>query len=56
MSKVSHVVIENVLYDVNKLPSDTLAEFVVDLPRYELDKVLKNPRYKDIIKVRKIKT
>jgi hypothetical protein len=55
MSKISHVVIENVLYDVNKVKIDTLAEFVVDVPKAELDKVLTNPRYKDIKKVKEIK-
>lgn len=54
MSKISHVVIENVLYDVSKLKLDTLKEFVVDIPKADLDKVLKNPRYKDVIKGNKI--
>lgn len=54
MSKISHVVIDNVLYDVSKLPIPTLEEFVVDVPKAELDKVLKNPRYKDVIKGKKI--
>jgi|GEM_PF-3421840 len=54
MSKISHIVIENILYDVSKLPIPTLQEFVVDVTKAELDKVLKNPRYKDIIKGKKI--
>ncbi len=54
MSKISQVVIENVLYDVSKLPSATLKEFVDDVAKAELDKVLKNPRYKEIVKGKKI--
>ncbi len=50
MSKISHVVIENVLYDVNKLPTATLKEFADDVARADLNKVLKNPRYKEVIK------
>lgn len=54
MSKISHVVIENVLYDVSKLPIPALEEFIVDVTKAELDKVLKNPKNKDIIKCKKI--
>jgi hypothetical protein len=54
MSKISHVVIESVLYDVHKLTADTLAEFVKDVPRYKLEDVLKRPSYKEIKKVNKI--
>ncbi len=55
MPKISHVVIENVLYDVQKLTADTLAEFVEDVPRYKLEDVLKRPSYKEIKKGDKIK-
>jgi hypothetical protein len=41
MSKVSKVVIDGVTYDVSHLTADTLGEFVVDVPRYKLDEVLK---------------
>lgn len=41
MSNVSRVVIDGVTYDVSSLTPDTLGEFVVDLPRYKLDEVLK---------------
>ncbi len=54
MSKISHVVIDSVLYDVSKLPIPTLEEFVVDVPKADLEKVLKNPRYKEVIKGKKI--
>ncbi len=41
MSKVSKVVIDGETYDVSHLTPDTLGEFVVDLPRYKSDDVLK---------------
>ncbi|MCZ7356660.1 MAG: hypothetical protein O8C66_04590 [Candidatus Methanoperedens sp.] len=55
MSKITHVVIESVLYDVQLLTAATLAEFVEDVPRYKLEDVLKNPSYKAIKKLNKIK-
>ncbi len=51
MPKVTHVVIEGILYDVQKLTADTLKEFVLDVPKYKIDDVLKNPRYNPIKKV-----
>ncbi len=41
MAKVSHIVIEGTKYDVQHLTADTLDELVEDLPRYELNAVLK---------------
>jgi hypothetical protein len=52
MSKVTHVVLEGDLYDVQEITADTLAEFVKDVPRYALDKVLKHPNYIHIKKVK----
>lgn len=46
MAKVSHVVIEGNKYDVQHLTADTLAEFVEDVPRYELNAVLKKYQIK----------
>ncbi len=54
MSKISHVVIENTLYDVSRLPTATLKEFVDDVARADLNKVLSNPRYKQVIKGEKL--
>ncbi len=52
MSKVTHVVLERNLYDVQAITIDTVAEFVKDVPRYPLDKVLKHPNYIHIKKVK----
>jgi hypothetical protein len=52
MSKVTHVVLEGDLYDVQGIKADTLAQFVEDVPRYALDKVLKHPNYINIKKVK----
>jgi hypothetical protein len=41
MSKISHVVVEGYAYDVSHLTADTQAELVEDLPRYDLDAVMK---------------
>ncbi len=54
MPKISHVVIEGILYDVQRLTADTQAEFVEDVPRYKIDEVLKNPEYKEVKKVKPI--
>ncbi len=51
MPRVTHVVIEGILYDVQKLTADTLKEFVLEVPKYKIDEVLKNPRYNTIKKV-----
>ena len=52
MSKVSHIVIDGFLYDVQTLTAETLGEFIKDVPRYELNAVLKN--YPDIKKGKKL--
>ncbi len=46
MARISHVVIEGTKYDVQHLTADTLAELVEDLPRYELNAVLKKYQVK----------
>ncbi len=53
-SKVSHIVVDSVLYDVQKLTADTQAEFVKTIPEYGIDKQLKNPEYKVVKKVKEI--
>lgn len=46
MAKVSHIVVEGNTYDVQHLTADTLAELVEDLPRYEVNAVLKKYQVK----------
>ncbi len=41
MPKVTHLVVEGNAYDVSHLTADTQAELVEDLPRYDLDAVMK---------------
>ncbi len=53
-SKVSHIVVDSVLYDVQKLTADTQAEFVKMVPSSGIDVLLKNPEYKVVKKVKKI--
>ncbi len=53
-SKVSHIVVDSVLYDVHKLTADTQAEFVEMVPSNGIDKLLENPEYKDVKKGKKI--
>lgn len=53
-SKVSHIVVDSFLYDVQKLTADTLSEFVKTIPEYGIDEQLKNPDYKVVKKVKKI--
>lgn len=53
-SKVSHIVVDSVLYDVQKLTADTQAEFVKMVPSSGMDVLLKNPEYKVVKKGRKI--
>jgi hypothetical protein len=53
-SKVSHIVVDSFLYDVQKLTADTQAEFVKTIPETGIDKQLKNPEYKDVKKGKKI--
>lgn len=53
MPKVTHVVIENILYDVHELTSDTLGEFVRhDVPKVKtVEEVLRNKKYEKIKRV-----
>ncbi|MCZ7392464.1 MAG: hypothetical protein ABOK23_05025 [Candidatus Methanoperedens sp.] len=53
-SKVSHIVVDSVLYDVQKLTADTQAQFVKMVPSSGIDVLLKNPTYKDVKKVKNI--
>ncbi len=53
-SKVSHIVVDSVLYDVQKLTADTQAEFVKMVPSNGIDVLLKNPEYKDVKKGKEI--
>ncbi len=53
-SKVSHIVVDSVLYDVQKLTADTQAEFVKTIPEYGVDEQIKNPEYKVVKKLKKI--
>ncbi len=53
-SKVSHIVVDSVLYDVQKLTADTQAEFVEMVPSNGIDVLLKNPEYKVVKKVKEI--
>ncbi len=53
-SKVSHIVVDKVLYDVQKLTADTQAEFVKTIPEYGIDEQIKNPDYKVVKKLKKI--
>ncbi len=55
-SKVSHIVVDSVLYDVQKLTADTQAEFVKMVPSSGMDVLLKNSEYKDVKKGKKIST
>lgn len=41
MPKISHVVVDGYAYDVSHLTADTQAELVEDLPRYDLNEVMK---------------
>ncbi len=41
MPKVTHLVVEGNAYDVSQLTADTQAELVKDLPRYDLNEVMK---------------
>lgn len=52
-SKVSHIVVDRVLYDVHELTADTQAQFVKMVPSSGMDKLLKNPEYKTVKKVEK---
>ncbi len=54
-SKVSHIVVDSVLYDVQKLTADTQAEFVKTIPEYGVEEQIKNPEYKEVKKVKTIK-
>lgn len=47
MPKITHVT-EGILNDVQKFIADTQKEFVLDVPKYKIDDVLKNPRYSTI--------
>jgi hypothetical protein len=53
-SKVSHIVVDSVLYDVQKLTADTQAEFVKTIPEYGIDEQIKNPEYNVVKKLKKI--
>ena len=46
MAQVSHIVIEGTKYDGRHLTPGTLAELVEDVPRYELNAVLKKYQVK----------
>ncbi|MCX9073955.1 MAG: hypothetical protein OIN88_04765 [Candidatus Methanoperedens sp.] len=41
MPKITHVVVNDLAYDVSHLTADTQAELVKDLPRYDLNAVMK---------------
>ncbi len=46
MAQVSHIVVEGTKYGVQHLTPGTLAQLVEDLPRYELNAVLKKYQVK----------
>lgn len=52
--KVSHIVVDSFLYDVQKLTADTQAEFVKMVPSSGMDVLLKNPEYKVVKKIKQI--
>lgn len=53
MPRVTHVVIENILYDVHELTPDTLGEFVRhDVTQVKkVEDVLRNKKYETIKKI-----
>ncbi len=51
-SKVSHIVVDSVLYDIQTLTADTQAQFVKMVPSNGMDRLLKHPVYgKEVKKV-----
>jgi hypothetical protein len=53
-SKVSHIVVDSVLYDVHLLTADMQAQLIKMVPSNGIDKILNNPAYKDVKKGKQI--
>ncbi len=49
-SKVSHIVVDNVLYDIHTLTADMQAQFIKMVPSNGMDTLLKHPVYSKEVK------
>lgn len=55
-SRISHIVVDSVLYDIHTLNADTQAQFLEMVPSNGMERLLKHPVYgKEVKKVGPIK-